>query len=373
MTGTTHRIDIDESRPLIQQPEVGHNRWHEDIRPVIHARSGDRVTMQTRDAFDGQVTRQSTLDEIAKIDLGPVHPLTGPVAIDGAEEGDLLEVRVVDIVPASFGYTVQVPGFGFLADHFPDPHLVRWTIADGFAESGDLPGVRIPYLAHPGVIGLAPGRALRERIAKREASLVARGGFAMPPDPVGAVPGDPLIAGHALRTIPPREVAGNIDIKQLNPGTSIYIPVSAPGGLFSVGDVHFAQGDSETCGTAIEMRSESTFEFHLHKGAAASKGIRSSYLARTGTDAVPYRSSPGRFVAIPGMPITADDENHGGDATLAAKNALLGMIEYIVREHGYTRQQAYAICSVAVDLKVSELVDVPNFIVTAFLPLEIFV
>lgn len=157
MTGNTHRIDIDESRPLIQQPEVGHNRWHEDIRPVIHARSGDRVTMQTRDAFDGQVTRQSTLDEIAKIDLGPVHPLTGPVAIDDAEEGDLLEVRVVDIVPASFGYTVQVPGFGFLADHFPDPHLVRWTIADGFAESGDLPGVRIPYLAHPGVIGLAPG------------------------------------------------------------------------------------------------------------------------------------------------------------------------------------------------------------------------
>lgn len=373
MTGATHRIDIDEGRPLIEQPEVGHNRWHEGIKPVIHARSGDRVVLQTRDAFDGQVTAHSTADEVAKLDLGPVHPLTGPVAIDGAEEGDLLEVRVVDIVPASFGYTVQVPGFGFLADHFPDPHIVRWTIRDGVAESSDLPGVRIGYHAHPGVIGLAPGRSLRARIAKREADLAARGGAVLGPDPRGAVPGDPEIAGHALRTIPPREVAGNIDIKQLNRGTSIYLPVSAPGALFSVGDVHFAQGDSETCGTAIEMRSESTFEFHLHKGAAASKGIRSFYLARTGTDAPPYSIAPGRFVAIPGMPIDHDGENHDRDATLAAKNALLGMIDYIVREHGYTRQQAYAICSVAVDLKVSELVDVPNFIVTAFLPLDIFV
>jgi formamidase len=373
MTGSTHRIDIDESRALIDQPEVGHNRWHEGIKPVIHARSGDRVVMQTRDAFDGQVTPHSTAEEVGKLDLGPVHPLTGPVLVEDAEEGDLLEVRVVDIVPATFGYTVQVPGFGFLADHFPDPHIVRWTIRDGFAESADLPGVRVGYHAHPGVIGLAPSRTLRERINARETDLASRGGAVLLPDARGAVPGDPEIAGHALRTIPPREIAGNIDIKQLNRGTSIYLPVSAAGALFSVGDVHFAQGDSETCGTAIEMRSESTFEFHLHKGAAASKGIRSFYLARTGTDAPPYSIAPGRFVAIPGMPLDADGTNHDRDATLAAKNALLGMIEYIVREHGYTRQQAYAICSVAVDLKVSELVDVPNFIVTAFLPLEIFV
>ncbi len=370
--GVTHRIDINAG-PLAQQPEVGHNRWHENIRPVVHAKSGDRVTMQSRDAFDGQVTPQTTTEEVAKLDLGPVHPLTGPVAIEGAEEGDLLEVRVIDMVPASFGYTVQVPGFGFLADHFPTPHIVRWTIADGHAESADLPGVRISYHAHPGVIGLAPGRAMRERVFKRESDLVARGGFALLPDARGAVPGDPEIAGHALRTIAPNEVAGNIDIKQLTRGTTIYIPVSAPGGLFSIGDCHFAQGDSETCGTAIEMRAESTFEFHLHKGTAASKGIRSFYIARTGADAVPYQTAPGRFIGIPGMPITADGVNHFGDATMAAKNALLGMIEYIVREHGYTRQQAYAICSVAVDLKVSELVDVPNFIVTAFLPLEIFV
>ena len=136
MTRTTHRIDIDESRPLIAQPEVGHNRWHEGIKPVVHARSGDRVVLQTRDAFDGQVTPQTTPEEVARLDLGPVHPLTGPVAIDGAEEGDLLEVRVIDIVPASFGYTVQVPGFGFLADHFPDPQIVRWTIRDGVDPHG---------------------------------------------------------------------------------------------------------------------------------------------------------------------------------------------------------------------------------------------
>lgn len=373
MAGTTHRIDIDESRPLSEQPEVGHNRWHEGIKPIVHARTGDRITMQTRDALDGQITPHSSASDVAAVNLMPVHPLTGPVAIDDAEEGDLLEVRVIDIVPATFGFTAQVPGFGFLADHFPEPHLVRWSIRDGFAESADLPGVRVGYHAHPGVIGIAPSASLRERIARREAELAARGGFVLLPDARDAIPGDPEIAGHALRTIPPREIAGNIDIKQLNRGTSIFLPVAENGALFSVGDMHFAQGDCETCGTAIEMRAEATFEFHVHKGAAASKGIRSFYISRTGTDAPPYSIAPGRFVAIPGMPITADGTNHDRDATMAAKNALLGMIDYIVREHGYTRQQAYAICSVAVDLKVSQVVDVPNFIVTAFLPLDIFI
>jgi formamidase len=364
-------ITIDYGRRLADETDKGHNRWHEGIAPVIDAAPGEEVEIQTRDAFDSQITPSTTAEDLRRCDLNLVHPLTGPVFVAGAEPGDLLEIEICDMTPATFGYTVQVPGFGFLRDAFPEPYIAKWTIKDGFAESADLPGVRIPDGSFVGVIGVAPSKALRETIQRREAHLLGRGGMVLPPEKAGAVPTTEPIASEALRTIPPRENGGNLDIKQLSKGARLLLPVFVDGALFSVGDAHFAQGDGEACGTAIEMAGSILVRFMLHKGAAERRGIRFPRFARDDYYFPPELAAPKRFLATTGLSIREDGTNESEDATLSARNALLAMIDQLV-ERGWTRQQAYAICSVAVDLKLSELVDVPNMVVSAFLPLDIF-
>lgn len=373
VAGNVHRVSVDLSKTLAQEPATGHNRWHPAIRPIVRAAPGDRVILQTRDALDGQITPTSTAAEVGKANLDVVHPLTGPVYIEGAEPGDLLEARIVEVEPAPFGFTVQIPGFGFLRQEFPDPFIVHWQIANGYATSPDLPGVRIPGAPFPGTVGLAPSRELLKRVAAREQALIDRGGFALPPSAAGAVPADPTIASEALRTVPPRETAGNVDIKQLSKGVRLAIPVSEPGGLFSIGDAHFAQGDGECCGTAIEMAATFHLEFSVLKGVARQRNIRDAQFARDDYYMSPELAAPRRFYATTGLSVGRDGQNASEDATLAARNALLNMIDYLGYERGFNRQQAYALCSVAVDLKISELVDVPNFVVSAFLPLDIFV
>jgi formamidase len=373
MAGATHHVRIDRSKTLAEEPNTGHNRWHEAIPPILTVAPGDRVVLETRDALDGQFSPSTTPDDVGRADLMPVHPLTGPVAVEGAEPGDLLEVRIGEITPQPFAFTTQIPGFGYLRDVFTVPHIVRWTIADGWATSNDLPGVRVPGAPFMGVIGCAPSAELREKLRAREADCASRGGVALPPDPAGAVPSDPALATTALRTIPPREVGGNLDIKQLTAGTTLLIPVSAPGALFSVGDAHFAQGDGEVCGTAIEMAATFSAELHLRKGEAARRNIQSVQFSREDFILDPIFQAPRRFYATTGLSVQADGRQESEDATLAARNALLAMIDYLVEERKFTREQAYAICSVAVDLKISEMVDVPNFVVTAVLPLDIFV
>jgi formamidase len=298
--------------------------------------------------------------------------LTGPVFINGAEPGDLLEVRILDIAPQSFGFTVIVPGFGFLRDYFPAPFLVKWTIEGGVAVSPDLPDVRIPAGPFMGVMGVAPSHELKARLVAREDELLRRGGAVLPPSAPGAVPATEPIASEGLRTIPPRETGGNFDIKQLTAGTTLLLPVYVPGGLFSAGDSHFAQGDGESCGTAVEMGATLTVRFGLRKGVAAQRQIRRPQYERNEYFGDPRFAMPRRFFATTGMPITRDDRNESEDVTLAAKDALLNMIDYLVTERRYSREQAYALTSVAVDLRISELVDVPNVVVSAFLPLDIF-
>ena len=127
----THHLAIDPARPLAQQPQTGHNRWHEDIPPALEVAPGDTVILETRDAFDGQLSPASTRDDVGALNLGPVHPLTGPVYIQGAQPGDLLEVKLLDVDPdpfGSWGYTVEVPGFGFLRDAFPEPFIAHWHL-----------------------------------------------------------------------------------------------------------------------------------------------------------------------------------------------------------------------------------------------------
>ena len=368
----THEVRVDYAKTLADEPETGHNRWHPDIPPIVRCDPGDEVVLQTRDALDGQIGPQATAEIVGAANLNVVHPLTGPVYVNGAEPGDLLDVEILEVEPDRYGFTIQVPGFGFLRDEFPDPYIAKWAIADGWATSDDLPGVRIPGHPFMGTIGLSPDRALLEQTTAREQAALDRGGFVLPPDPTDAVPSDPAIAATALRTIPPRETAGNVDIKQLGAGTRLLIPVYAEGGLFSAGDAHFAQGDCETCGTAIEMRSTLHVRFAVHKGRAAERGIRDLQFTREDYFVAPEYAAPRRFFATTGLSVTREGENRPEDLTLAARNALLNMIDHLGQHGGWTRQQAYAICSVAVDLKVSELVDVPNFVVSAFLPLDIF-
>jgi formamidase len=368
----THEVRVDYAKTLADEPETGHNRWHPDIPPIVRCDPGDEVVLQTRDALDGQIGPQATAEIVGAANLNVVHPLTGPVYVNGAEPGDLLDVEILEVEPDRYGFTIQVPGFGFLRDEFPDPYIAKWAIADGWATSDDLPGVRIPGHPFMGTIGLSPDRALLEQTTAREQAALDRGGFVLPPNPTDAVPSDPAIAATALRTIPPRETAGNVDIKQLGAGTRLLIPVYAEGGLFSAGDAHFAQGDCETCGTAIEMRSTLHVRFAVHKGRAAERGIRDLQFTREDYFVAPEYAAPRRFFATTGLSVTREGENRPEDLTLAARNALLNMIDHLCQHGGWTRQQAYAICSVAVDLKISELVDVPNFVVSAFLPLDIF-
>jgi formamidase len=366
-------ISIDPSKPLADEPQTGHNRWHEAIEPVLEVEPGDTVVYETRDAFDGQLSPAATTADVAAAALGPVHPLTGPVFVKGAQPGDLLEAEIlrIDADPwEHWGYTVEVPGFDFLRDVFPDPFVAHWRLESEAAESEQIPGVRIPFAPFPGVFGLAPSAELRRVATEREAELAARGGMALPPDADGAVPLDGTV--EALRTVPPRETGGNIDIKQTTPGATILLPVYAEGALASTGDVHYAQGDCEACGTAIEMRSRVHVRFGLRKGEAERLRIRDLQVTRDDYFAPPELAAPRRFHATTGICVTRDGRNESEDLTLAARNALLNMIDHL-GTRGYDAQQAYALCSVAVDLRISQTVDVPNLLVTAILPLDIFV
>lgn len=365
-------VAIDRSKPLAEEPGVGHNRWDPDLRPVVEVAPGEIVGLETRDAFDGQIGPSSDAAAVGACDLNLVHPLTGPVFVTGAEPGDLLEVEVLEVAPEPFGYTVQVPGFGFLRDLFPDPYIVRWTIAGGFAVSDDLPGVRIAGAPFMGVIGNAPSESLLEEIDARERALAERGGAVLLADPTGAVPAEPTIAKRAMRTVAPHECGGNLDVKQFTRGTTIRIPVYVPGALFSVGDAHFAQGDNESCGTAVEMSATFFGRFRLCKGEARERRIRDVQYFCDDYFAPPEQAAPRRFFATTGQSHTRDGVAHSEEVTIAARNALLNMIDHLVDARGFTPQQAYAICSVAVDLRISELVDVPNMVVSALLPLHIF-
>ena len=370
-----HIVSIDPSKPLGEEPGTGHNRWHEDIEPVVEVDPGDTVVYETRDAFDGQLNGESTAEDVGNLDLSGVHPLTGPVFVKGAEPGDLLEVKLVAVEAdpwEQWGYTVEVPGFGFLRDDFPEPYIVHWRLhGNEYAESEQLTGVRIRCNPHPGVLGLAPSAELRQRATEREGALVERGGLALLPDPEGAVPTDEEIAREGLRTIPPRETAGNIDIKQISPGTTVLLPVYAEGGLVSTGDVHYAQGDCEACGTAIEVRTRVHLRFGIRKDEAERRGIQDLQFFRDDYFIRPELAAPRRFFATTGISVHKDGTNESEDLSLSAKNALLNMIEHL-QTRGFDRQQAYALCSVAVDLRVSQVVDVPNLLVSALLPLDIF-
>jgi len=329
-----------------------HNRWHPDLEPAFRVKPGAELRLECQDGIAGQLGPDSTHDDVSLLDLGLAHPLTGPVFVEGADPGDTLCVDFLAYEPDSFGATPIVPGFGFLADLFPAPYLVKWRMAGGRAISDELPGVAVPGDPFAGVVGVAPSRERMEEFRAREERIRTAGGPVADAMPETAIPSE---AADGLRTIPPREIGGNVDIRQLVAGSTLFLPVDVPGALFSIGDLHFAQGDGEVCGTAIEMRGAVTVRFRLQHSSIRFPQYRT-----------PPR--PGReHFATTGI-ATGEAMDIGG----AARLALLEMIGYLEREHGFEPPAAYALCSAAVDLRISELVDVPYPLVSALLPLDIF-
>lgn len=386
----TNTVEIKRSGATAKDDPNCFNRLHWALEPVARAKPGDYIIYETRDAFDDQFDWSTTPEQVAACDLNRVHPMTGPVFIEGAERGDALAVTIVDIAPFDYGYTVIVPGFGFLRDVISGPFIANWKLDRLCAVSDQIPGVRIPMCAFPGSIGVLPGAPEVAAALEREGALAAAGGFALMPDPGRALPaklfgeGAPY-AAEGLRTIAPRENGGNMDIKAMQVGTTVIFPVLVDGAGLWTGDIHFAQGDGEVCGTAVEMAARVTLKCEVIKGGG--KNIVFPHV--TGGSQL-RNIDPGRFHAIVGMPVKKAGEvpphlayldspkvaaltNLSEDLTLAARDALLRMIDWIVENKNYSREQAYVICAAAVDLRIGQLVDVPNIIVSAVLPLDIFV
>jgi formamidase len=234
------------------------NRYHYAIKPAAHVNPGQLFVLETGDALDSDLTFDSKAQDLAAVNLNLVHPLTGPVYIEGAKRGDALAVTIIDIAPDDFGYTTIVPGFGFLRDVFKDQFIIHWELNRLEARSKDLPGIAVPMNAFMGTVGVLPGKPEIDKWLKREKALADAGGAALTPQPVDALPSD--ICGtngtakdECVRTVPPRENGGNLDTKETVVGTTLLFPCFVDGcGLFA-GDVHYAQGGGEVCGTAIEM------------------------------------------------------------------------------------------------------------------------
>jgi acetamidase/formamidase len=312
MSAATHHLDHEHI----------HQEWNNALPPRLTVDPGDTVVFDTRDAANRFYSKASTHDDVLR--RGPFrgHPLTGPVAIRGARPGDTLAVHIVDVQPAlDWGWTAIRPGRGLLPEaDFPKPFLHIWDISDKrFARMDSR--VAVPLAPFPGVMGVA----LDE-------------------------PG-----GHS--TMPPRRAGGNMDIKQLIAGAVLYLPVLVDGALFSVGDAHAAQGDGEVCVTAVEMMGRVTLRFELQSGRRlAEPQLRTPSPPSAATNRGPHYAT------------TA----HGPDLFAAALQAVRYMIDHLVETRGLSREQAYVVCSVAVDLKISEIVDAPNWIVSAFVPESIF-
>ena len=296
-----------------------HYGWDNSIAPIAAVASGDELDFELQEASGGQVGRRSNAAALMTLDFAKINAVTGPVFVKGAEPGDVLEVEIRGIEGETWGWTGIIPGFGLLHDEYPDPWLQIWKVGKRWATG--IRDVKIPVRRFPGTIGVA------------------------------------LAESGSYSVIPPRHNGGNMDIRHLTEGVKVFLPVLVPGALFSVGDPHAAQGDGEVCGVAIESPANVTLRFRLIKG---------------------YSIAEPQYQIPPGKLAPADKAGYhvttgiGNDLFAASRNAVRHMITYLMRTYSYDRNEAYALASVAVDLRISEIVDAPNWCVSAFLPRSIF-
>lgn len=307
---------------LSDDDENVHHVWDNSIEPVLTVEPGEVVRFECRDAFDEQFGPDAELEDFLNASFDPVHPVTGPVAVEGAEPGDVLEVELLDFEHKGWGYTGFFEGereFGLLPEEFEEGGFHVWDLEDGVAEFVN--GIEVPLDCFPGIIGLAPGED----------------------------------GEHG--TLPPRDTGGNMDVKHMTEGSTVYLPVEAEGGLFSTADCHAAQGDGEVCVTGIEAPMFVTARFNVRKDMDIEQPqLESDHpYTPTGVDEPMY--------ATTGI---------APDLMDATKKAVLHMIDHLEAERGLTRGEAYILCSAAVDLKVSEVVDAPNWTVTAYVAESLF-
>ncbi|MDX1665607.1 MAG: acetamidase/formamidase family protein [Saprospiraceae bacterium] len=288
-----------------------HNKFSSAIPPVLRVPSGAVIEVFTEEASDEQLEPGSEASAVENLDFDPIHPLTGPVFIEGAQPGDVLKVRLHKVEPMGWGWTAIAPGFGFLADLFTEPYLKTFNIEPGQTSVAFTEKINIPLRPFPGVMGVAPD------------------------------------TDEMLSTIPPRANGGNMDDPHLTEGTTVYFPVFVEGALFSIGDAHAAQGMGEVCGTAIEVPMRIIYQVELVKGGRVIPEPE-------------YETED--YYAVTAFGTSIDQ---------AAKKAVTYMVDYLVEEHGLSPQDAYALCSLAGDLKIAEVVDVPHMLVAMHMSKEV--
>ncbi len=305
---TTHYLDDSITQPF----------WDNSVKPRLVIDPGDTVVFDCAEA-GGQLTSSSTVEDYAHLDRSLIHALNGSVYVNGADEGDALQVEILDMRHKGWGWTGHKPGFGLLANDFDGFYFHKWHL-DGDDCHFGIADIVVPFEPMAGCVGVAPKEPGR------------------------------------FNTIPPRANAGNVDIRELTIGTTFWLPVFVPGALFSTGDCHANQGQGEVCGTGIECPMTVTMKFDVRKDLQITELQYMRQAATSNTNGAGFYGT------------TA----HGPDLYANAQNAIRYMIDWLVQNRGLSRDQAYALCSVAANLQISEIVDAPNWIVSAQMPLSIF-
>ncbi|MFI6291730.1 formamidase [Nonomuraea sp. NPDC050790] len=387
-------FSVDQSRSMRDQAAPGHNRWHPDIPAVATVRPDTSIRIECREWTDGQIHNSDTANDVRDVDLSVAHMLSGPVAVEGAEPGDLLVVDILDLGPVpqaygeapgeGWGYTgifAKENGGGFLTEEYPQACKAVWDFRGQVATSRHLPGVRFTGITHPGLFGTAPSHDLLAKWNERERALIATDPdrvppLALPPLEQGVLAG--TLAGTDLervgregaRTVPARENGGNHDIKNFSRGSRVLYPVHVPGAKLSGGDLHFSQGDGEItfCG-AIEMGGYIDMHVDLIKDGMSKYAVTTNPIFMPGNVEPRYTE----FLSFIGISVDhKTNENHYNDATLAYRNACLNAVEYL-KQFGYSGEQAYLILgSAPIEGRVSGVVDIPNACCSLYLPTAIF-
>jgi formamidase len=382
MTETIIKVDLNKS--AYEHDDI-HNRWHPDIPMVATVKPGDDFKIECLDWTGGQIKNNDDASDVRDVDLTQVHFLSGPVAIEGAEPGDLLVVDILDI--GTFeesqwgfnGFFSKQNGGGFLDEHFPEAQKSIWDFNGMFTSSRHIPGVEFAGLIHPGLIGTLPSKEMLDIWNSREKEL-----YDTEPDRVPALacmpyaetahmgrmkPEDAKIAAaEGARTVPPREHGGNCDIKDLSRGSKVYFPVYVKGAGLSVGDLHFSQGDGEItfCG-AIEMAGWIHLRVNLIKGGMEKYAIKNPIFKPS-----PITPKYDDYLIFEGISVDEKGKQHYLDVNVAYRQACLNAIEYL-KKFGYSGAQAYSLLGTApVQGHISGVVDIPNSCATLWLPTDIF-
>ncbi|WEW60161.1 formamidase [Emydomyces testavorans] len=369
-------MSVDRKKPPSQQ----------GVPSVATIKNGETVKIECLDWTGGQIKNDDCADDVRDVDLTQIHYLTGPFNVETAEPGDVLLVEIQDVQPFQdqpWGFTGVFDknnGGGFLSEFYPQAAKAIWDFEGIFCSSRHIPGVRFAGLIHPGILGCAPSAEVLAEWTRRESELVQTHGtnaVAKLPEPQNAHAGTATDDLHAkilregARTIPGRpEHGGNCDIKNLSRGSRVYLPVHVPGAKFSVGDLHFSQGDGEIsfCG-AIEMAGVITIKFNVIKNGMAQMGMKSPIYI---PGPVEPHFGPGRYLTFEGFSVDHNGKQHYLDATVAYRETCRRCIEYL-RRYGYDDYQVYLLLSCApIQGHIAGLVDIPNACTTLGLPMDIF-